>query len=194
MTAKPRTTEDRRRRILDAAREVYAEKGGLSAGLRPIAARAGVTTGAIYAVFDGKEDIYAALLEESLQRLAEAVERAAAAETEAADALRAAALAFYDYYAAHPFEGGLGLYQFEPDGRASLGPDRDRALNAILDRSFAVFRSNLAKLGAEDAQIASARLFATIVGALHMRFARRDETLGVEARRLVEDAVNELVT
>lgn len=190
MSEKPRTAEGRRRRILEAARAVYAEKGGLSAGLRPIAARAGVTTGAIYAVFSGKEDIYAALLADSLQRLAESVEAAAAREARPDSALREAALAFFDYYAAHPFEGGLGLYQFEPDGRAGLGEERDKELNALLDRSFAVFRKALSALGSDAPQRDAAQLFATIVGALQMKTSRRDRSLGVDARSLVESAAN----
>ena len=100
----------RRRRILEAAKKVFAAKGGLSVGLRPIAAEAGVTTGAIYAVFSGKEDIYAALLEESLRDLSAAVSSAAATEPNPRESLRAAAFAFFDYYQSNPFEADMGLY------------------------------------------------------------------------------------
>jgi len=61
--------EFKRRAILDAATAEFTAKGLDKASMRAIASAAGMTTGAIYTMFEGKEDIYAALLSESLSRL-----------------------------------------------------------------------------------------------------------------------------
>jgi AcrR family transcriptional regulator len=50
-------------RLLDAAAEVFAERGYEGAGVAEIARRAGVTTGAIYGRFTGKADLLAAALD-----------------------------------------------------------------------------------------------------------------------------------
>jgi AcrR family transcriptional regulator len=65
----PRVTPDRPGgdeiglRLLDAAAEVFAERGFEGAGVAEIARRAGVTTGAIYSRFTGKADLLASALD-----------------------------------------------------------------------------------------------------------------------------------
>jgi TetR/AcrR family transcriptional regulator len=53
-----RRPEDRPRQILDAAFEVFAERGLASARLDDIARRAGVSKGTIYLYFPSKEDLF----------------------------------------------------------------------------------------------------------------------------------------
>jgi AcrR family transcriptional regulator len=53
-----------RRRLLDAAETIFARDGFEGARLEDIAAHAGYTRGAFYAHFEGKEDIFVALLEQ----------------------------------------------------------------------------------------------------------------------------------
>ncbi|MFB0951680.1 MAG: helix-turn-helix domain-containing protein, partial [Rhodospirillales bacterium] len=52
--------------ILDAARQIFEEDGIEGASIRAIAKKAGYTPGAIYFHFASKEEIYAALLDQSL--------------------------------------------------------------------------------------------------------------------------------
>ncbi len=56
-------TEATRRKLLEAAENIFARDGFEAARLEDIAASAGYTRGAFYANFDGKEDIFFALLE-----------------------------------------------------------------------------------------------------------------------------------
>lgn len=49
--------------ILDAARQVFAERGYHGSTMREIASRAGVATGTLYLYFGNKEALYVALLE-----------------------------------------------------------------------------------------------------------------------------------
>jgi AcrR family transcriptional regulator len=57
-------TQATRRKLLDAAKRIFAQDGFEAARLEDIAARAGYTRGAFYANFDSKEDIFFALFEE----------------------------------------------------------------------------------------------------------------------------------
>ena len=53
----PQPQESTRERLLDAAIDVFREKGYDGTGVQEIARRAGLTTGAIYANFRGKADL-----------------------------------------------------------------------------------------------------------------------------------------
>src|SRR5580693_2348909 len=57
-----------RRKLLLAAEQTFARDGYEAACLEDIAARAGYTRGAFYANFDSKEDIFFALLEQTVAR------------------------------------------------------------------------------------------------------------------------------
>src|SRR5260370_19880001 len=126
-------SEHKRQLILDAAREVFAAEGLEGASLRAIAAEAGYTPAALYFHFDSKEAIYAEVLQASLANLGEWVGNAVSGATEASERLRAAALAFFAFYAGNPRDLDLGFYLFRGGMRPrGLGPERDEALNAAL--------------------------------------------------------------
>jgi AcrR family transcriptional regulator len=55
-----------RARLLDAARQVFAQRGYHAASLDEIAREAGATTGAIYSNFAGKEELFLALFEDHI--------------------------------------------------------------------------------------------------------------------------------
>src|SRR5271166_2771766 len=55
-----------RRRLLDAALEVFAEHGFETANLDQVAAAAGLTKGAIYSNFTGKDDLFYAMMAEQV--------------------------------------------------------------------------------------------------------------------------------
>jgi AcrR family transcriptional regulator len=57
-------TEVTRRKLLDAAKQIFAKNGFEAARLEDISSGAGYTRGAFYANFDSKEDIFFALFEE----------------------------------------------------------------------------------------------------------------------------------
>jgi AcrR family transcriptional regulator len=66
-----------RERLLTAARGVFARSGFHGAAVEEIASEAGFSTGALYSNFDGKEDLFLALMEreiaEHAREIAEAV-------------------------------------------------------------------------------------------------------------------------
>ncbi|HXV92879.1 MAG TPA: helix-turn-helix domain-containing protein, partial [Pseudonocardia sp.] len=73
-----------RARILDAARELVAVAGG-DVTMEDIAGRAGVAVGTLYRHFPAKEDLVAAVVEDSVTQIAELAERAVAAVDAGAD-------------------------------------------------------------------------------------------------------------
>ena len=69
----PRRTarEDKRQRIIDAAVEVFADKGFFGAKVSEVADRAGVADGTIYLYFKSKDDILISLFEEKMAQIIE---------------------------------------------------------------------------------------------------------------------------
>ncbi len=64
MPRTPKSVEDRREQIINAALRVFAQKGFARATNRDVAHEAGITTGLIYYYFKSKEDLLRAALEE----------------------------------------------------------------------------------------------------------------------------------
>ena len=148
----------KRELILDAARKVFEAEGLDGASLRAIAAGAGYTPAALYFHFESKEAIYAEVLRDSLTNLGQAVSRAASRAKAPADQLRAAATAFFRYYADNPRDLDLGFYLFrggmKPQG---LGKERDSRLNAALESALQPIADAARALGAGGGTGAGAR-------------------------------------
>lgn len=84
-----RRKEARPEEILDAALDVFVERGYAAARLQEVARRAGVTKGTIYLYYPSKEALFKAVVRESLVVNLERAEAAVAAhQGSAADALR----------------------------------------------------------------------------------------------------------
>src|SRR6476660_2940445 len=175
--------------ILEAAREVFEAEGLDGASLRGIAARAGYTPAALYFHFDSKEAIYAEVLLGSLGKLGQAVSRATVRGKTPADRLRAAAMAFFRYYADNPRDLDLGFYLFrggmKPQG---LGKARDDMLNAALESAMQPIADAGQALGArrEEARSLMADIFAHAAGLLLLAHTGRIRMFGASAPHLME--------
>jgi len=84
----------RRRQIVDAAVEVFLEKSFHAATVGDVAARVGISQGAMYTYVRSKDDILYMICEEAVDAHSEAVERALAALRNPAARLKAAVHAF----------------------------------------------------------------------------------------------------
>jgi AcrR family transcriptional regulator len=125
----------KRELIREAAKRVFAEVGLHQTSVREIAKAAGYTTGAIYAQYASKEEVYADILRESLTSMAIAVEQAAAAAQtgrKGAAALRA----WFEYFRERPVEYDLGFYLYGGAKPAGVGKDLNRELNVRLKRVY----------------------------------------------------------
>jgi AcrR family transcriptional regulator len=81
------TRSETRRRVLDAAFEVFAERGIATSSLNDVAAAAGLTKGAVYSSFAGKDDLVLALMEEHAMARVTAGLETFTASTDLAEAL-----------------------------------------------------------------------------------------------------------
>jgi AcrR family transcriptional regulator len=179
----------KRELILDAARKVFEADGLDGASLRAIAAGAGYTPAALYFHFESKEAIYAEVLRDSLTDLGQSVSRAASRAKAPADQLRAAATAFFRYYADNPRDLDLGFYLFrggmKPQG---LGKERDSMLNAALESALQPIADAARTLGArpEEAKSLMADIFAHAAGLLLLAHTGRIRMFGASAPHLME--------
>jgi len=105
-TAERRAREkaQRRREILDAAREEFFERGFHRPTVDDVAARAEVSKGTIYLYFESKEEILAHLLLEGLNLLLKEMEaaRSSRSSLEAEATLQALAIAYQEFCQTYP--------------------------------------------------------------------------------------------
>jgi AcrR family transcriptional regulator len=180
----------RREHILAAAREAFFDLGLEGASLREIAKRAGYTAGAIYSYFASKEDVYATLLAESLERLNARVAGAAGTSpargagrsgaAAAADALRRSARALFDFYRENPRDLDLGFYLFHGMQPRGLTPLWNERLNSRLRDALRPQERALAALGfdGDAARSELTALFAHAVGLLLLSHTGRIRMFG----------------
>ena len=189
--------EFKRRAILDAATAEFSAKGLDGASMRAIASAAGMTTGAIYSMFEGKEDIYAALLSESLTRLNGYVAEQTALADTPKEAVRVSVRAFYDYYAGRLFEVQLGMHSFAGLKHSSLGRERDRELNEALLATLDIIGKAIAEASpslTSDAVLAERNaVFSSLIGALTLAHTGRAESIGTSPDAVVETHLTALL-
>ena len=174
--------------ILDAAQRVFERDGLEKTTLRAIAKEAGCTTGAIYPWFAGKEVLYGALLDESLQRLHTHL-LGATSGGNPESAARQAIQAFFGYYAERPTDFSLGLYLFQGLGPRGLGRDMDEQLNQRLRRCVDVLGQALARTKAwspDAVRVEQMNVFTYLIGLLLLLHTRRLKSLGQQADVLLD--------
>ncbi|MEX0693054.1 MAG: helix-turn-helix domain-containing protein [Rhodospirillales bacterium] len=182
--------------ILDAAREIFESEGIEGASIRAIAKRAGYTPGAIYFHFAAKEDIYAALLDQSLDSVVAAVHDDFPFTLPPLERMQLAGQRIFAFYADNPGELDLGFYLFrggmKPHG---LGRERDRALNAKFLKALAPFKSALTDLGYPDKQAdaETAAFFAHVSGLLLLQQTARMRLFETNAATQIDKYLNDLV-
>jgi AcrR family transcriptional regulator len=87
-----------RAKVLAAARRLFSEHGYEGATIRDIAAAAGMSTGAVFANFSDKSDLFRDIMSDDMTALAEAMRDAAARARGVEDALLKIFAAGYTFY------------------------------------------------------------------------------------------------
>lgn len=195
-TRRTAVSEHKRALILEAARQVFAEEGLDGASLRAIAVRAGYTPAALYFHFDSKEAMYAEVLHGSLVSLGAAVEGSVAGTKTPQQHLKAAAMAFFRFYAENPRDLDLGFYLFRGGMKpAGLGRERDEWLNAALEAALRPIAEAALALGAsaERANLLMVDCVAHATGLLLLLHTGRIRMFGASAPELMEAYVDERV-
>jgi AcrR family transcriptional regulator len=162
-TTRPRGTRlprlARRRQLLDAATAVFVARGYHAAAMDEIAERAGVSKPVLYQHFPGKQELYLALLDESVDRLVEAVTDAIRATSDNRERVNATFAAYFGYVAEH---SGTFKLVFESD-LTSDPAVRDKLAEA--ERTCAQLISQIIK---DDAGLADDEAYLLSIGMLGM--------------------------
>lgn len=168
-----RRREATRQRILDASRDVFAERGVFGGTVEDICARAGFTRGAFYSNFADKDAVLRALIDREHQRLLAHLDAALGLVEEASTAAAT-----------------------DPDPRATMASIADRLLRSVpADRLFSLVQSELeihavrAPEVARAFRAADARFRARVADFLELGLAR----LGRELVVPVVDATDTMI-
>jgi AcrR family transcriptional regulator len=158
-----------RAHILDAAERVFGQKGFHGATLKEVADHAEFSVGALYAFFEGKDDLFAQVLERQGRALLDSMQAAVAGVPAPREQLHRVVDASIDYFKARP--DFYRVFQRELGGatwamRASLneaGFARYREVMSFEERIFAA-GMKAGDLRDDDPEI-SAALFSGMVQA-----------------------------
>ena len=162
-TTRPRGTRlprlARRRQLLDAAMEVFVARGYHAAAMDEIADRAGVSKPVLYQHFPGKQELYLALLDESVERLIEAVVAALRSTTDNRQRVNATFGAYFGYVAEH---SGTFKLVFESDFT------NEPAVRARIDAADKLCADMISQVIKEDAGLADDEAHLLSIGLLGM--------------------------
>jgi AcrR family transcriptional regulator len=142
------TREDRksqtRDRILEAARDLFLRQGFHATSLEQIAAEAGFTKGAVFSNFEGKADLFLALIDERTSERIGAMDNALARRSRTMEEEARSAARAYMRTAHRPPEWSVLLTEFwahacrDPNLRRQLAARHERVLTAIAESIEAV--------------------------------------------------------
>jgi len=165
-----------REQLIEVATRLFAERGYEDTSIEAVLAAAGVSRGALYHHFDGKEELFFAVVESVDTRIMTELVAATADAADAFDALQAAALAWIDL-AGDPVIQRIIL----TDGPSVLGLERWRTMDE--QRSVAAVRAMLQEISG------SGSLAPELVDSFaHMILGALDEIAMVIARARDQDA------
>ena len=98
----PPSRQEKRARIIDAAIEVFAEKGFRGARISDIAAEAGIAAGTIYLYFKNKDEVLLSIFEEKMEEVIAHLKTGLEGISNHRDRLRIFARTHFDLLQEHP--------------------------------------------------------------------------------------------
>ena len=177
-----------RQKVLDAARGLFAERGYEPATIRDIAKGAGMSTGAVFANFQDKAELFEAVLTEDMGKLADTL-KAGAGEGVVRDRLAAALAAGY-----HGSLDQLPLFQaivarswFQPLAAEMRARAVSRNLTAVITD---ILRAGVAK--GELSQDADVPLLTELVWDAYLSNYRRAAYDGWTGQQLADHAKKQI--
>jgi AcrR family transcriptional regulator len=120
---------------LDAAARLFAESGYNEAGMAEIAVAAGFSVGKLYTLFENKESLFTALVQERLRQLEATSAQALDPEASALDQLRQRCRAALEFYVADPHFSRIFLHEYPEQA--------DGIIQQETQRHFAIIRGYL---------------------------------------------------
>ncbi len=197
-----REKRERRRSILQAARELFFENGFHHATVDSVAERAEVSKGTVYLYFVSKETLLAHLLLEGLEALvAELASACAEAAALTADQqLRHLARAYFDFFDRDPqyfpFLMAMDRGKFQESVPAELYEEILQSSLEGLTLAVGVVRRGVddGVFACPDPEKAACMFWAALNGVLQlMEHPLRREMVGVDKKALYESSVDTLI-
>jgi AcrR family transcriptional regulator len=174
----------RRRQLLDAALEVFVARGYHAAAMDEIAERAGVSKPVLYQHFPGKQELYLALLDESVERLIEGLRMALRSNEDNRERVNATFAAYFGYVAEH---SGTFKLVFESDFTS------EPAVRERLDAANRVCADMISEVIKEDAGLGDDEAHLLSVGLLGMAQVSARYWLGTATGTIPKEAAEQLV-
>lgn len=171
--SRPRAPEQTRRAILDAAIAEFSEKGFSGGRVDDIAARTRTTKRMIYYYFGGKDQLYAAVLEEMYGGIRDAEQALRLDEHPPIDAMRRLVETTFDHHAAHPEFVRLVSVENIHDGRHVAASPNIRQRNAAVIGTLAALLTRGAREGAFRKDVDALDLHMLISGFCFYRMSNR---------------------
>lgn len=179
--------EKTRRRLLDAADELFYEGGIRATGVDAVAGRAGVTKMTLYSHFASKDDLVVAYLEERNRRWQESLER----RLDGQDNPKEKLLSVFDVYREWLVSGGLRGCAYV--NCAAEFPERGHPAREAVRRHKAGLRDRLVGLATEAEAIEPEKLaenlFLLLEGSYVTGALEGDETVVGRARSAAAEFV-----
>lgn len=185
-----RHRQELRRVILDAAREIFAREGYESFSMRKLAKNIEYSPGSIYLHFKNKEELFETLVEESFERLLQALNRIknGDAEEDPAEALKKGMRAYVEFGLRNPNDYRFAFLLRPPVLKrpyrvhAAFGTMRYMVGRCVLEKRF---RS-------VDIETASQALWAAIHGITSL-LIQRPTFPWVGKKQVIEQVINNAV-
>jgi AcrR family transcriptional regulator len=181
----------KRSKILSAAADLFRKNGLEGTTMRAIATAAGYSTGAPYAYFHSKEEIYAELLSTSLIQLTKHVKTQAQSAFSSDARVQAAFKGYFEYYKNNPFELQLGLYLFSSGEvkKQGFSAETNKYLNGKL-MSLLGFMANCihenSNASASDAQTETVDAISYFTGTLILKETGRIPLFGSDPQEMID--------
>jgi AcrR family transcriptional regulator len=197
-----REKRERRRSILQAARETFFENGFHHTTVDSVAERAEVSKGTVYLYFESKEALLAHLLLEGLENLVTELDHAYGAATDipADEQLRALAQAYLDFFRRDPqyfpFLMAMDRGRFQEAIPPELYEEILAASLEGLNRAVRVVERGIEEgmFTCPDAQKAACVFWASVNGVLQlMEHPLRREMVGVGEQVLYQASVETVI-
>lgn len=198
LTRKQEVQAYKRQKILDAAATLFRQKGLDGTTMRAIATEAGYSTGAPYAYFQSKEEIYTELLSNSLADLTTAVKSSVQGYQSETDKVHSAFKAYFNYYHQHPEDLQLGLYLFSSGEVKAQGfsEETNRILNGKLVSLLGFMANTLFELGgnsAEEAQTETLDALSYFTGTLILLETGRLKLFGSDPKEMIDRYMQQML-
>jgi len=188
----------KRQKILDAAASLFRTKGIEGTTMRAIATAAGYSTGAPYAYYQSKEDIYAELLSNSLSNLSKVVKTASLTTDTPTIRIRNIFTSFFSYYHDHAEELQLGLYLFSSGEvkKRGFSKSTNDQLNGKLLGLLGFMANSLNEsehINAQQAQSETLDAITFFIGTLMLGATGRLNQFGADQQEMIDRYVDQML-